>query len=148
MSTFAEQIRAEALMLRHRADTLDAIAAQLDGTPAKPCSEGDLRTGRAQAVIAAVAQACAIDQEALFSRDRTDDVATARQISAYAVRTLLGFDTRTIALLLQRKCHGTVCHAIGKIRARRGVDPKFAALLNRAMAAAHAALARFEGIAA
>lgn len=147
MNTFAEQLRSQAEALRKQAAELDAIAGQLAGETAEPILFGVQSDTRCLAVITAVAAACHVDLAAFWSRRRSDDIAVARHIAAHALHTLLGMRLQPIADALRWKDHASTSHAFRTVRTRREVDRVFAGKLERAMAAAHAAVARQEGIA-
>lgn len=148
MSTFSEQLRSQAADLRSKAAELEAIAGQLDAVPASDAPIQFVSDTRCNAVIEAVAAACHVDIAVFWSKNRSDDVATARHIAAHALHTLLGMRREPISRALRWADHASTCHALRNVRRRRDTDRAFAVKLSRAMAAANAVVAQQEGISA
>jgi chromosomal replication initiation ATPase DnaA len=146
MSTVAEDLRAEAIELRKRAATLEALAARLDGESSAPVDfEGDERIG---AILRAICAELDVPVAFVLAEDRRAHVVVARDCCAHALRHLLGFALQRISNALGRLDHSTTAFALRRVRNRRDTEKRFAADLERAMKAAHAALAKIEGIAA
>lgn len=144
MSTVAEDLRAEAAALRKQASALEAIAARIDGEIDAPLAfRGD---DRAQGVAAAICAELGVPLASILSPRRTADIVAVRDIIAHAFRNLLGLRLHAVSLALGRLDHAATSIALRRVRERRTVDKQFAALLERGMKAAHAALAKIEGI--
>jgi chromosomal replication initiation ATPase DnaA len=146
MSTFAEQLRGQASDLRAQAAQLDAIAAELDGN--NPANLVTLSDPRAHAIAVAVCDQLHMPLAMVLSPNRMAHVVTVRDICAHALRCLLNYSLQRIAHTLGWDDHATVSAALRRVRERRQMDKHFAPDLERAMKAAHAALAKIEEIAA
>lgn len=146
MSTISDQLRAHAADLRSQAAKLDALADELDGNTTERRAEfGD---PRAHAIAAAICTELNVPLALVLSTDRRAHVVAARDICAHAFRSLLSYSFQRAAHALGKLDHQTAAYALRRVRDRRQVDKRFAADLERAMTAAHAALAKLEGIAA
>lgn len=144
MSTFAEQLRSQAADMREHASKLEALAAELDGTTdAQQAALGDTRC---HAIALAICAELRMPLAVVLSADRRAHVVVVRDICAHAFRCLLDYSLQRVAHTLGKLDHQTVAYALRRVRDRRQVDKRFEADLHRAMAAAHAALAKIEGI--
>lgn len=144
MTTIADQIRARAAALHKEATELEAIASKLDGqSDAQRAFLGD---PRASAIAIAVCTELGVPIEQVLSDDRHAHVVFARDCCAHAFRNLLGFALQRVANALGKLDHNTTAAALRRVADRRQVDKHYAAELSRAMKAAHAALAKLEGI--
>lgn len=144
MSTVAEDLRAEAGELRQKAANLEALAARLDGESSTPVDfEGGERVG---AIMQAICAELDVPVAFVLADDKRPHVVMARDCCAHALRHLLGFCLQRIANALGWNCHGSAVAALRRVRDRRDTEKRFAADLSRAMKAAHAALAKIEGI--
>lgn len=144
MSTIADDLRARVAVLRKEATELEALAARIDGqTDGQQAFIGD---ARAHAVASAICGVLDVSLAEVLSDDRRAQVVTARDFCAHALRNLLGFALQRVASSLGKLDHQTSAYALRRVRDRRQVDKRYAADLSRAMQAAHAALAKLEGI--
>lgn len=140
----ADEIRAEAAVLRKQAAALEAIAARLDGQIDAPLAfRGD---DRAQTVALAICTELGVPLASILSPRRSADIVAVRDIIAHAFRHLLGLRLHAVSLALGRLDHAATSLALRRVRERRTVDRQFAALLERGMKTAHATLAKLEGI--
>lgn len=145
MSTIADDLRARVAALRKEATELEALAARIDGQhEAQKAFIGD---ARAHAVASAICSALDVSLAEVLSDDRRAQVVIARDFCSHAFRHLLGFALQRVANTLGKLDHQTSAYALRRVRDRRQVDKRYAADLERAMKAAHAALANLEGIA-
>lgn len=144
MSTIADDLRARVAALRKEAIELEALAARIDGQhESQKAFIGDFR---AHAVASAICAALDVSLAEVLSDDRRAQVVIARDFCAHAFRNLLGFALQRVATTLGKLDHQTAAYALRRVRDRRQVDKRYAADLARAMTAAHAALAKLEGI--
>lgn len=145
MSTIADDLRARVAALRKEATELEALAARLDGQhEAQQAFIGD---ARAHAVASAICAALDVSLAEVLSDDRRAQIVVARDFCSHAFRHLLGFALQRVANTLGKLDHQTSAYALRRVRDRRQVDKRYAADLERAMKAAHAAIANLEGIA-
>lgn len=144
MSTIAADLRAKAALLRAKATELDAIAADLEAARIG----GDAFGGdeRCSVTAEAIAAELGLTVSVVLSGSRVASVVVARDIITHAWRVLLGLDFTLIAERLGLTSQSSCRYAIRRVRDRRQVDKRFESDLQRAMAAAHAALAKIEGI--
>lgn len=146
MTTIATALRAQADDLRTKADKLDAIAASLDEGQLSPDSFcGNLK---AREIVSSICDELRVSVSLVLSRDRHDDVVICRDVCTHALHQLLGMRQEALARALGRADHSVCNYALRRVRERRQVDHNFSALLNRGMAAAHAAVARIDSLAA
>lgn len=145
MSTIADQLRARVAALRKEATEIEALASQLDGqSDAQRAFLGD---PRALTIADAICTELGVPLEQVLADNRHAHVVFARDCCAHAFRHLLGFALQRVANTLGKLDHQTSAYALRRVRDRRQVDKRYAADLERAMKAAHAALANLEGIA-
>lgn len=144
MSTVADELRAKAALLRSKATELDAIAADLEAARIG----GDTFGGdeRCSVTAEAIAAELGLTVSVILSGSRIASVVVARDIITHAWRVLLGLDFILIAERLGLTSQSSCRYAIRRVNDRRGVEKRYAADLERAMKAAHAALAKLEGI--
>lgn len=144
MSTVADELRTRANALHKEAIELEALASRLDGqSTGQRAFIGD---ERAHTVASAICTELDVSLAEVLSDDRRVQVVFARDCCAHAFRHLLGFALQRVANSLGKLDHQTATYAIRRVADRRQVDKRYAADLERAMKAAHAALAKLEGI--
>ncbi len=66
----------------------------------------------------------------LIGKGRKQDVATARHIAMFLIRTLIGSHFTTIGLHFGSRDHSTVIHAVNTVKKRYKNDPSFARLVD------------------
>lgn len=144
MSTIADNIRTRAASLHKEATELEALASQLDGqSDTTRAFVGDLR---AEAIATAICTELGIQLAQVLADTRLSAVVFARDCCAHALRNLLSYPLQRVAVTLGKFDHGTAAAALLRVANRRSVDKRYSADLSRAMKAAHAALAKLEGI--
>lgn len=146
MSTIAADLRANAAELRRQADRIDAIAASIDAGELSP--DAFCGNAKAREIVSSICDELRVSVALVLSRDRHDDVVICRDVCTHALHQLLGMRQEALARALGRADHSVCNYALRRVRERRMVDHNFSALLNRGMAAAHAAVARIDSIAA
>ncbi len=82
-----------------------------------------------EAIQQQVADHFNLTQEQLTGKGRTQDVATARQIAMFLIRTLIGSHFTTIGLHFGNRDHSTVIHAVNTVEKKYKNDPSFARLV-------------------
>ena len=70
-----------------------------------------------------------LTREQLIGKGRKQDVATARHIAMFLIRTLIGSHFTTIGLHFGNRDHSTVIHAVNTVEKRHKNDPSFARLV-------------------
>ncbi len=70
-----------------------------------------------------------LTREQLIGKGRKQDVATARHIAMFLIRTLIGSHFTTIGLHFGNRDHSTVIHAVNTVEKRCKNDPSFARLV-------------------
>ena len=82
-----------------------------------------------EAIQQQVADHFNLAREQLIGKGRKQDVATARHIAMFLIRTLLGSHFTTIGLHFGNRDHSTVIHAVNTVERRCENDPSFARLV-------------------
>ena len=82
-----------------------------------------------EAIQQQVADHFNLTREQLIGKGRKQDVATARHIAMFLIRTLLGSHFTTIGLHFGNRDHSTVIHAVNTVEKRHKNDPSFARLV-------------------
>ncbi|MDE0555585.1 MAG: chromosomal replication initiator protein DnaA [Candidatus Poribacteria bacterium] len=82
-----------------------------------------------EAIQQQVADHFNLTREQLIGKGRKQDVATARHIAMFLIRTLLGSHFTTIGLHFGNRDHSTVIHAVNTVEKRCKNDPSFARLV-------------------
>lgn len=144
MSIIADDLRAKAALLRSKATELEAIAADLETARIDaPTFGGDKRC---VAIAEAICAELGLTVSVVLSGSRVASVVVARDIITHAWRALLGVDFTIIAERLGLTSQSSCRYAIRRVASRRQVDKRFSSDLERAMKAAHSALAKIEGL--
>lgn len=89
-----------------------------------------------RAIIAACAGAYGLSPADVVSERRTKQVALARQVAMYVLRTKLALSLNEIGQHFGGKDHTTVMHAIAKVKALRTKDPAFDVQLTKLLQSA------------
>ncbi len=82
------------------------------------------RIDRAGLILAVVARHYGVGLDELRSPSRVADLAYARHVSMYLLRTDLGLTLAAIAAMLGRKDHTTVIHGVARIANEATIYPK------------------------
>lgn len=80
---------------------------------------------KAPQIIKQVAQELNVSAKDIKGPRRTADVAFARQVCMYLLREDFGYKLEDVAILLNRKDHTTVIHAVDKIKSKILIDEGF-----------------------
>ncbi len=104
--------------------TLNLVDRALDGLvrPERPPDE--------QTVIRSVCDEYRVSAQDLKGASRTKQLALARQVTMYLLRTRLNLSLKEVGYALGGKDHTTVMHAMDKITRLRSVDSAFAARID------------------
>ena len=82
-----------------------------------------------EAIQQLVADHFKLTQEQLTGKGRKQDVATARHIAMFLVRSLIGSRFTAIGLHFGNRDHSTVIHAVNTVEKKCKNDPSFARLV-------------------
>lgn len=101
---------------------IDALQGMID------CSDANTKVTE-QKILNAVATYYNLSVSQITGKIKTANVATARHISIYLIRTLLDTPYKKIGLIFSNRDHSTIMHSVEKVEASLKKDPQLAVVV-------------------
>lgn len=90
-------------------------------------------------ILESIADEFYIDPVDIMSGNNTDEVADARQVAYWVLRSTTRLTSDQIAKRMNRRDHTTVLHGIAKVEERRNANPDYRAITDTVLARSEAA---------